>query len=275
MRQDLLKYIDRIMHQRPMAKEALAPFRDLVFLMRETEPEAKGVRVENRLKGIKQEQGFPLFSRGDLPLDLDSASGLLERFLGHLMATEREDREGLKKALQCSEAEPEWPKMVFKAILGQDEKALSGIAREVDLDPMVLQFLGGVAMRPSLRALRDAVSDTIDKDRWEFGYCPLCGSQPDMAYFEKTGKRYLHCGLCGEEWPFPRVRCPFCDNHDHETLGYFQADEEEGFRVYFCKQCQRYVKTLDKRVIEEAAPLELEYLATLHLDVLAAEHGFK
>jgi FdhE protein len=275
MDQKLLNQIERLIQQRPVAKEALASFRELVFIMREAEPDARGVKLENRLKGIKQEEGFPVFSRVDLPLDLDSASGLLERFLEHLKATDREDREGFKKALQCSEAEPEWPKRLFKAILGQDEKALSGIAKEVDLDPMVLQFLGGMAMRPSLCALRDAVSDTIDKDGWEFGYCPLCGSQPDMAYFEKTGKRYLHCGLCAEEWPFPRVRCPFCDNHNHKTLGYFQAEEEEGFRVYFCKQCQRYVKTLDKRVIEEPAPLELENLATIHLDVLAAEHGFK
>lgn len=275
MYQDLLKHIDRIMQQRPVAKGVLTPFRELVIIMGEVRPETKPVVLEDRLKGIKREEGFPIFSRDDLPLDLDSASGLLKRFLDHLGATEREDREGLKKALIRSEAEPEWPERLFKAILRDDKKALSRIAKEVDLDPMVLQFLGGMAIKPSLSALRDSISDTIDRVGWEHGYCPLCGSRPDMAFFEKTGKRYLHCELCGEEWPFPRVRCPFCDNHDHETLGYFQAEEEEGFRVDFCKQCQRYVKTIDKRVFEEPAPLELENLATIHLDLLATEHGFK
>lgn len=275
MRQDLLKHIDRIIQQRPVARETLAPFRELVALMIQAEPEINTAAPEERLLEIKREEGFPIFSRDDLPLDLDLASELLKRFLGHLGATEREDREGLKKALEYSEAKPEWAERLFKAILRQDEKSLSRIAKEVDLDPGVLQFLGGVAMRPSLHTFRDSISDTIDKEGWGYGYCPLCGSQPGIAYFEKSGKRYLHCELCGEEWPFPRVRCPFCDNHDHETLGYFQAEEEEGFRVDFCKQCQRYVKTIDKRVFEEPAPLEVENLATIHLDVLATKHGFK
>jgi hypothetical protein len=32
---------------------------------------------------------------------------------------------------------------------------------------------------------------------------------------------------------------------------------------------------VDKRIVEDAAPMELEYLATLHLDLLANKHGFK
>lgn len=275
MSENLLKHIDRMVQQRPVAKEALVPFRELVVLMIQTDPEIQRVRVEEGLKEIKRKEGFPIFSREDLPIDLDSASDLLKGFLEHLGATERGDKEGLRKALKSLKKDPEWPRGLFQAILRQDEKAQSEMAREVGLDPKVLQFLGEVAMRPSLHALRDSLSGTIDRVGWEHGYCPLCGSQPDMAYFEKTGKRHLHCGLCGEEWPFPRVRCPFCDNHDHETLGYFQAEEEEGFRVDFCKQCRRYVKTIDRRVFEEPAPMELENLATIHLDLLASKHGFK
>ena len=275
MHQDLLKHIDRIIQQRPVATEVLTAFRELVIIMGEVRPETKPVTLEDRLKEIKREEGFPVFSRGDLPIDFDSASELLKRFLGHLGAAEREDGEGLKKAMEKTEGEPEWTKRLLKALLRDDMKALSRIAKGVDLEPEVLRFLGGVALNPSLSALRGSITDTLDKAGWEHGYCPLCGSRPDIACFERTGKRYLHCELCGEEWPFPRVRCPFCDNHDHETLGYFQAEEEEGFRVDFCRKCQRYVKTVDRRVFEEPAPLELENLATLHLDVLAAEHGFK
>ncbi len=273
--QDLLNHIDRLIQQRPVTKKVLTPFRELVLIMAETRPETHPVSVEDRLKETKRKEGFPIFSREDLPLDLNSASGLLKGFLGHLAATQREDREGLKKALERSEAESGWPQRLFKAILSQDKKALSRLAKEVDLEPMALQFLGGVAMRPSLRALRESISDSIDRAGWEYGYCPLCGSQPDMACFEKTGKRYLHCELCGEEWAFPRIRCPFCDNQDQESLGYFESEEEEGFRVYFCRKCNRYLKTIDKRVFEEVAPLELENLATIHLDLLAGKHGFE
>jgi len=275
MIQDLVQDIDRLIQQRPAAKTALAPFRELALLMIQVDPDIKPVEVEKGIRDIKQQEGFPLFSREDLPLDFSAASGLLKKFLEHLGATDRDDREGLKKAHKKADDTGEWSKNLFKTILKQDEKALSLIAKEVDLDPKVIQFLGQVALTPSIHTLRDAMSSNIDTDGWDYGYCPLCGSQPDMAYFAKTGKRYLHCELCGEEWAFSRIRCPFCDNQDQETLGYFEAEEEEGFRVYFCRECMGYLKTIDKKAFEEVAPLELENLATIHLDLLANENEFK
>ena len=116
MSQDLLKHVDRIILQRPIAKETLAPFRELVALMIQADPEITTAVPEERLMEIKREEGFPIFSREALPLDLDSASELLKRFLGHLGATEREDREGIKRALEYSEAEPEWPERLFKGV---------------------------------------------------------------------------------------------------------------------------------------------------------------
>ena len=275
MIQDLVQHIDRLIRQRPAAKTALAPFRELALLMVQVDPDIKSIEVEKGIRDIKQQEGFPLFSREDLPLDFGAASGLLRKFLEHLGATDRDDREGLKKARKKADDTGEWSRNLFKIILKQDEKALSQIAKEVDLDSNVIRFLGQAALTPSIHALRDAMSSDIDTDGWDYGYCPLCGSQPDMAYFAKTGKRYLHCELCGEEWAFSRIRCPFCDNQDQEKLGYFEAEEEEGFRVYFCKKCMRYLKTVDKKAFEEVAPLELENLATIHLDLLANENEFK
>lgn len=275
MTQDLVQHIDRLIRQRPAAKTALAPFRELALLMVEVDPQAKPVELEKGVMDIKQQEGFPLFSKEALPLDFDTAADLLRKFLEHLGATDRDDRKGLKMALKKADDTDEWSKNLFKIILAQDEKILSLIAGEVDLDSKVLQFLGQVALTPSIYALRDALISNIDTEGWEYGYCPLCGSQPDMAYFAKTGRRYLHCELCGVEWAFSRIRCPFCDNQDQETLGYFEAEEEEGFRVYFCRECMRYLKTIDKKSFEEVAPLEIENLATIHLDLLANENEFR
>ena len=275
MIQDLVQHIDRLIQQRPAAKTALAPFRELALLMVQADPRVKPVELEKGVMDIKQQEGFPLFSKEDLPLDFDAATDLLKKFLGHLGGTDRDDREGLKMALKKADGTGEWSINLFKMILKQDEKALSSIAGEVDLDPKVIQFLGQVALTPSIYALREAVSANIDADGWDYGYCPMCGSQPDMAYFAKTGRRHLHCELCGEEWAYSRIKCPFCDNQDQEKLGYFEAEEEEGFRVYFCRECMRYLKTIDKKAFEEVAPLELENLATIHLDLLANENQFK
>jgi FdhE protein len=270
-----LGHIDRLIRQRPISETTLVPFRDLVRFMTRAEPKLRPIGREEPFKDIKREEGFPLFPREDLPLDLDTVSGLLTEFFAHLGHANRNDKGALKKALEKSKEDPDWVRQLLKCILRQDEGTLAKIGKDIGLDPQVLRFLGAVALRPSLHILRDSFSHKIEKEGWDHGYCPLCGSQPSMAYFSKSGKKYLHCELCGEEWAYPRLSCPFCQNQDHEMLGYFLAEEEEGFRVDYCKKCLRYLKTVDKRVFEEAAPMELEHLATLHLDILAAEQGFK
>jgi len=52
------------------------------------------------------------------------------------------------------------------------------------------------------------------------------------------------------------------------------SEEEDGFRIDFCKKCNSYIKTVDMRIIETLGSLELENLTTLHLDMLAYEQGF-
>jgi FdhE protein len=275
MTEDLLEHVDRLIARRPVSKDALVSYRELVRLMGEVAPQPRRIQVESRLKVVKKEEGFPLFSRNDLPLDFETSSALLSKFLDHLAATERADVDGLKKALEQSQGDSEWANRLFRAVLEKDEENLTRLGKEMDLEPKVLQFLAQLALRPSLQALRNAVSKEIDGGSWDYGYCPLCGSQPNMAYFDKTGKRHLHCELCGEEWPHPRLNCPFCQTQEQKSLGYFHSEEEEGFRVDFCRKCNRYIKTVDKRIVEDTAPMEVEFLATIHLDLLANKHGFK
>jgi FdhE protein len=275
MKSDLLKHIDRLIQERPVSKDALTSYRELINLMGEVEPKPLGISIDDKITDIKKDEGFPLFSGDALPLDFEASSEVLKRFLDHLSGTKREDAKGLKKALKKSNKDADWIGKLFKTVLNRDAKALSKMGKEVDLDPKVLQFLAQVALRPSLNALRNEAADKIEKKGWDYGYCPLCGSQPNMAYFDERGKRHLHCELCGEEWPHPRVNCPFCQNEEQKSMGYFQSEQEEGFRVDICRKCKRYIKTIDKRIVEDAAPMELEFLATIHLDLLANKHGFR
>jgi FdhE protein len=274
MKSDLLKHIDRLIAKRPVSKDALVSYRELVSLVGEEEPQPQKIKLEGRLKDVKKEEGFPLFSRNDLPLDFETSSELLSRFLDHLTSAKRDDTDGLKKALEKSKIESAWASDLFRAVLEKDDEGLTKMGKETDLDPKILQFLAQLALRPSLEELRKSVSEHMDKSGWDYGYCPLCGSPPNMSYFDKTGKRHLNCELCGEEWPHPRLNCPFCQNQEQKSLGYFHSEEEEGLRVDFCRKCNGYIKTVDKRILEDAAPMDLEYLATLHLDLLASKHGF-
>ena len=273
---DLTEQIDRIMEQRPSTKASLMRYRELLVLMKEIMPEPQNMMFEDRLKDMKKEEGFPLFSREDLPIDFDVSKVLFKRFLEHFAKTDRDDKDGIEKTLKKAQKDTLWVDQLFRAILKMDNKTLDKMGKETGLNPKVLEFLAETAIKPSLHALRSSISEKqLEKTGWDYGYCPLCGSQANMAYLDKAGKRFLHCQLCGEEWQYSRLNCPFCQNEDHKTLGYFQAEQEEGFRVDFCRKCQRYIKTIDKRIFETAGLMELEYLATIHLDLLASEHGFK
>jgi len=272
---DLVTETERLIEERPLAGEVLAAFRDLAALMAKETPKINEASVDERLQGIKKEEGFPLFARADLPVDLGSAAALLEKFLTTLQVKERPDREGLQLALLASRNDDTWSREVFTAVLKNDDTALVGIAGDVHLEAQALKFLVQIALTPSIHALRDFYAPQIDTETWDHGYCPFCGSLPSISFLDKTSKRYMHCELCGLEWRFPRLKCPFCNNDDHKKLGYFDVENQEGLRVDFCRQCGRYIKTVDKRIFEKAGPMELENLATLHLDILAAKEGFK
>jgi len=274
MSDELLHHIDQLIKNRPMYREALSVYRDIVFFLNKVKPEIKYAVRDDVISEVKVKEGFPLFSREHLPLDFKVASSLFQNLLEHLSLKKRGDKEALKKTLNKARAQNDWLMNVIAAFLSRDEEAMSRMAKELDLQPMVLKFLIHTALRPSLNELKTWAGKKVIKNGWNYGYCPLCGSYPDMAYLGNEGKRFLHCELCGFEWHYPRLQCPFCKNDQPKELGYFVSEEEEGFRIDFCKKCGRYIKTLDMRVIEQPAPLELENLVTLHLDVLAHEQGF-
>jgi len=71
-----------------------------------------------------------------------------------------------------------------------------------------------------------------------------------------------------------RMICPFCNNQEQESLHYFYAEGEDAYRIDLCDKCNQYIKTLDLRKMEESDP-PLEDLATVHLDILASQKGYK
>jgi FdhE protein len=87
--------------------------------------------------------------------------------------------------------------------------------------------------------------------------------------------RFLRCGLCAADWQFPRLRCPFCDNQDHRELGFFHVEGEEGrHRAATCESCHGYVKTVSSLDRLSVPDLLVADLATLHLDLAAADRGY-
>jgi hypothetical protein len=125
------------------------------------------------------------------------------------------------------------------------------------------------ALRAVLKKLREA---SPEPESMLSGSCSFCGTYARIIFDEET-QRTLFCPLCSHSWRYPRVRCTVCGNTDHETLGYIEAEGINGVRVYFCRQCNHFIKAVDikDRITADAETMDA---ITLELDELAGEEGF-
>jgi FdhE protein len=275
MNLDAIRNIDRLAKLRPSCAEALNAYKDLLLMMGDEEAALPQGVMDESLKSIKRNEGFPLFSRSELPVDFNHARRLMKRFLQHAADMKGLEKDGMTASQKDIPGDqPFWEKLL-KAFLSDDQKALAQSAGDLDLQVETLRFFAGLAVRPSLNLIRESLELPEVEDKWNYCHCPFCGSKPTMASLSKSGKKHLYCGTCGQQWAYPRIKCPFCENDDQESLGYFQVEKDEGYRVNFCNKCERYIKTVDKRALEETASLDIEDLATLELDLLASKEGFK
>jgi FdhE protein len=150
------------------------------------------------------------------------------------------------------------------------------IPDEVDEDVIdLVDLFLEESLRPALEKVAEKYGKIIMETGWAEGYCPICGKEPKIGEIrEEEGRRFLFCTQCGFEWRFRRIKCPFCGNEEQQTLAYFTIEGEEKYRVDVCHECKRYIKIVDFRESEEEANLDVEDIATLHLDMLANEEGY-
>jgi FdhE protein len=161
--------------------------------------------------------------------------------------------------------------------------ALAGRAEEVHaraadlgLDAGVVATVLRFTLFPYLVALNNALAPVAPGAAWNRGYCPTCGGWPLLGEFRGLEQdRWLRCGPCAAGWEFPRLACPFCDNRDHHRLGHLHVEGEEARRrAATCEECRGYVKMAATLGPLSPPRLLVADLATLHLDLAAAERGY-
>jgi len=131
------------------------------------------------------------------------------------------------------------------------------------------------SLRPDLERIAEKYTAAIARSEWSEGYCPICGREPKIGEIkENEEERFLFCHQCGFEWFFRRIKCPFCGNEEQHSLAFFTVEEDERYRVDVCNECKRYIKIIDFREETQKANMDVEDIATLHLDILASEEGY-
>jgi FdhE protein len=145
---------------------------------------------------------------------------------------------------------------------------------DLKVDPEIARFTLTQLVKPYAAKKAEALAELLHESRWFKGYCPICGSWPEIGFLEgQEGRRWLRCSFCSHEWNFSRTECPFCESANPDKLEIFYTANRPFERAEVCYECKKYLISLDLRnrtgVIREVAALGM-----VHLDVLAQEKGF-
>jgi len=164
---------------------------------------------------------------------------------------------------------------LLEAAVCHDDARIDALAAAAGAEAPALRVLGQMAALPLLQACGRGLTSELPATWWE-GYCPLCGAWPVVA--EYTGlerQRRLRCGRCGTGWAIPLLRCVFCDETQHDHLGYLTPEAGDQTRkIEVCHTCKGYVKGCT--TVRPLTPwaILLDDLTTVPLDVAALERGY-
>jgi FdhE protein len=271
----LKKRIQQIKKKRPGYKAML----DFYWKVREQQDKMKSsltlepIALKKEWKALLMKEGFPLLEKKDFPLDMDASLSLFRSLCQIGKEANPHMEEEVRKIEEATSEKKIDLSTLFKE--GGDEQKVEGVSKELGLDKKILLFLIHSSLKPSIETGVEKLFREVDTETWMKGSCPVCGSLPYLSLLkEEVGKRFLLCSHCGYQWRIDRMICPFCNNKDQESLHYFSAEGEKAYRIYLCDKCHQYIKTIDLRTIGESDPL-LEDLATIHLDLVASQRGYK
>jgi FdhE protein len=220
-------------------------------------------------------QGVPLVSPEslvDLAAAWEKAAGRLIPAMARGFPKIREDLAHLQLALEKGSLDS---RRCMRAMLHGDDEDLEEIASGFGIDSQVLKFVLGQFMKPCIEKRAEMLKPFIQDLQWTKGYCPICGTLPELSFIKgEAAEKWLMCALCGHQWRFARMMCPFCENLDPEQMEFFSIVGREHERAELCHMCKRYLVSIElgKRPTEPA--VEATSLGMVHMDILAQGRGF-
>jgi FdhE protein len=260
------------------ARQALAAqaelLRDLLPEMLAVAPNAFSVQLAAEAARARLADGVPLLRGEDLSSVRKDLCTLMLNVCTVIKRHQSADASGGLAAGVRTEALD--PVDLLREVLAGRPEAVHARADALSLDASLTATALRLAALPLLADIAARLEPLRQDAGWDRGYCPVCGSWPLLGEFrglEQT--RHLRCGWCASAWAFARLRCPFCDTRDHRHLAYIHADgEQDRYRAATCDACHGYVKMVTSLSALSMPMLLVKDVATLHLDLAAADRGF-
>lgn len=271
---DSLQTIQTYRKMNPHYTELLDILEEILILREEYRRRMKGeiFPVEEKLIAAKMAGGFPLVDFSSLRCDLTEPKEYFLALLG--IAEKRDPGETVEMARKIRNGEILFHDLIYESFnpLPDEEEAAED---EEDASFDLVELFIEESLRPALEQVVARHGDAVTKADWSEGYCPICGREPKIGEIRgEEETRYLFCNQCGFQWSFRRIRCPFCGNEEQQTLAYFTIEGDERYRVDVCNACKRYIKIVDFRETNRKVDMDVEDIATLHLDMLANDEGY-
>ncbi|MDI6741546.1 MAG: formate dehydrogenase accessory protein FdhE [Smithella sp.] len=263
----------------PHYTEILDIMADILILREEycNQMESPIFSVDENLIPQKMHGGLPLLDLTDKKYDLTRPQKYFDSLISITEKRMPEASQNIKDIIQ--NATFEWEKIIRASFDRKTDDAAAQETKEnrdgeenIDLIDLFLEE----SLRPELEFIAKKYEEKVAKSGWTEGYCPICGKEPKIGEIrrEEDGKRYLFCHQCGCKWYFNRIKCPFCGNDEQHSLAYFEVEGDERYRVDVCNKCRRYIKTVELPKSSEEPNMDVEDIATLHLDMIAYDEGY-
>jgi FdhE protein len=271
---DALKELDQLAQSRPTLSPPAEMLREILptLFKRPNEQEPPVIPAERA--GAKVESGVPLLRGETVALDVPAFRARWQAICDAVRRFQNPDGgQALASALEWEKLLP--AEMLASVLAGRPEE-IHARADALGLDAGLTTAVLGLALFPVLSQFGAALAHLLGGLSWEHGYCPMCGSWPLLGEYRGLEQiAFLRCGLCASAWEFPRLLCPFCGERDHRQLGYFSVEgEETRYRATTCDACRGYVKMASTLGPLSGPALLVANVATLHLDLAAADRGY-
>ncbi len=289
----LVRRLRTLARESPELKDTARLYEAILPLLRDADLHIGEIPLTQEQARKKMDLGQPLLHGLNIELDIDAVRELM---LHLVRAIESLGTRSLPRILRLPWKQStalsdtamrrigdaiERDRLDFSVLLphlvANDHDPMEEAARSRGLDPGLVTLLAQNALKPALRALRIQVAPLAKDIAWNKCECYICGFTATLGELQENDQTmHLRCGQCGADWRFRRLQCPGCGNEDHKTRRYLYAEgQRDTMRAEVCDACMEYLKVIAAFTPTPPEMLPVEDLATLHLDHIAQERGYR
>jgi len=274
---ELEKRVETLVRLRPSHKELLEFYG---AILKEQLKAREAGQPEGVLKAdaadLREEGQLPLLQGRDVPVDVESAKKLFRSLCRVAKRENQTLQEGIEKIQKATRRRRIDIDRFLAEMNLPDPPYAQEVSSSLGLNRDILIFLGRASIQPFVEKTAAFLGEGADLKGWSKSICPICGSLPVLSELTgDEGRRMLICSFCGYRWKGLRMVCAFCGTEDQGAHRYLFIEGDEGVRIDVCDKCKKYIKTIDTRETGHSTFPLLEYIGTLHLDILAQEKGYQ